>query len=190
MSLVEFENDRRAMYKTAAGKLLCMCQERADIMYSVKETARKILCPTESDEMNIKRITRYFTSVPNANYQIEIIKIPQSVNVHTDRDWASQPQPARIQASVLCNGKRNPLCMVTNTAVSEPELRRSGIGCPDNWNCRRHGDEHSLKELGREVTLVNHVNSQSAKALASMRGLGRMKHANAGIHVRARCRGE
>ena len=47
-----------------------------------------------------------------------------------------------------------------------------------------------LKELGREVTLVNHVDSQSVKALASMRGLARMKHANAEVHVRARCRGE
>ena len=33
-----------------------------------------------------------------------------------------------------------------------------------------------LKELGSEVTLVNHVDSQSAKAGASTRGLGRMKH--------------
>ena len=36
------------------GKLLHMCQERADIMYSVKETARMITCPTESDEVNVK----------------------------------------------------------------------------------------------------------------------------------------
>ena len=28
-------------------------------MYSVKEKARKITCPTESDEMNLKRIVRY-----------------------------------------------------------------------------------------------------------------------------------
>ena len=33
-----------------------------------------------------------------------------------------------------------------------------------------------LNELGYEVTLVNHVDSQSAKAWASKRGLGRMKH--------------
>ena len=42
------------MCRTAVGKLLYMCQERVDIMYSVKETARKITCPTESDEMNVK----------------------------------------------------------------------------------------------------------------------------------------
>ena len=50
-SLVELENEKRAVYKTAVGKMLYMCQERADIMCSVKETARKITCPTESDEM-------------------------------------------------------------------------------------------------------------------------------------------
>ena len=31
-SLLELENERRAMYRTAVGKLLYMCQERADIM--------------------------------------------------------------------------------------------------------------------------------------------------------------
>ena len=36
--------------------------------------------------------------------------------------------------------------------------------------------EHLLKELGYDVTLVNHVDSQSANALASKQGLGRMKH--------------
>ena len=36
--------------------------------------------------------------------------------------------------------------------------------------------KHLLKELGYEVTLVNHVDSQSANAWASKRGLGRMKH--------------
>ena len=35
-ALVELENERRAMYRTVVGKLSYMCQERADIMYSVK----------------------------------------------------------------------------------------------------------------------------------------------------------
>ena len=36
--------------------------------------------------------------------------------------------------------------------------------------------KHLLQELGHEVILMNHVDSQSAKALASKKGLGRMKH--------------
>ena len=36
--------------------------------------------------------------------------------------------------------------------------------------------EHLLHELGYEVILMHHVDNQSAKAWASKRGLGRMKH--------------
>ena len=36
--------------------------------------------------------------------------------------------------------------------------------------------KHLLQELGREVILTKHLDSQSAKAWASKRGLGRMKH--------------
>ena len=36
--------------------------------------------------------------------------------------------------------------------------------------------KHLLQELGHEVIFMNHVDSQSAKAWASKRGLGRMKH--------------
>ena len=52
-SLVELEGEKRAMCRTVVGKLLYMCQERADVMYSVKETARTFTCPTESDEINL-----------------------------------------------------------------------------------------------------------------------------------------
>ena len=77
-SLVELEGERRAMYKTVVGKLLCMCQERADVLYSVKETARKITCPTESDETNLKRIVRYLRGAPSAKSLIETIHLRSS----------------------------------------------------------------------------------------------------------------
>ena len=35
-------------------------------MYSVKETGEKTTCPTESDEMNLKRIVRYLKGAPSA----------------------------------------------------------------------------------------------------------------------------
>ena len=44
-SLFELESEKRPVDRTAVGKLFYLFQERADIMYSVKETTRKILCP-------------------------------------------------------------------------------------------------------------------------------------------------
>ena len=79
------------MYRTAVGKLLYLCQERADIKYTVKETARKIMCPTESDEMNVKRITRYLKGVPIAKCLIEINRFPPFVNVDRQRLGRTTP---------------------------------------------------------------------------------------------------
>ena len=87
-SLVELENEKRAVHRTAVGKLLYMCQKRANIMYSVKETARKIISPTERDEMNVKRIARCLKGVPNAKCLIDINTFPQFVSVYTDSGWA------------------------------------------------------------------------------------------------------
>ena len=86
--------------------------------------------------------------------------------------------------------KRDTFCIVKSTAVSELESAEAELyglttGISDGMVTK-----HLLKELGYEVALVNHVDSQSAKAWASKRGLGRMKHVSVEVHVRARLRGE
>ena len=87
-----------AVYRTAVGKLFYMCQERADIMYSVKETARKITCSTESDEMNVMRIARYLKGVQIAKCLIEINRFSPFLNVYTDSDWEDNTKRAKAQA--------------------------------------------------------------------------------------------
>ena len=176
-SFVELQGERRAMYRTVVGKLLYMCQERADVMYSVKETARKITCPIESDEMNLKGIVRYLKGAPNAKSLIENTTPSKFVNVFSDSDWARQATTckstsggvvqwgnatltawSRTQQTVSLNSAEAEFCALT-TGVAEGMVTK-----------------HLLQELGHEVILMNHVHSQSAKAWASKRGLGRMKH--------------
>ena len=65
-------------------------------MYSVKETARKITCPTESGEMNLKRIVRYLKGAPSAKSLIEITTFSKFVNVFADSDWAGQATTCKI----------------------------------------------------------------------------------------------
>ena len=89
-SLVELEKEKRAVYRTAVGKLQYMCLERADIRYSVKETARKTTCPTDSDQMNVKRIARHLMGVSNAKCLIDINTFPQFVTVYSDSDRGGQ----------------------------------------------------------------------------------------------------
>ena len=122
-SLVELEGERRAMYRTVVGKLLYMCQERADVMYSVKETARKITCPTESEEMNLKRIVRYLKGAPSAKSLIEIITPSKFVNVYTDSDWAKTSYNVQEHKWRGCAVRKcNTHSMVKNTANSKFEF--------------------------------------------------------------------
>ena len=72
--------------------------ERAEMLYMCQETARKILNPIESDEMNMKRIVCCMKRVPIARCQIEIDTFPESANVLMDSDWAGQPQTCRSRS--------------------------------------------------------------------------------------------
>ena len=176
-SLVELEGERRAMYRTVVGKLLYMCQERADIMYSVMETARKITCPTESDEMNLKRIVRYLKGVRSAKSLIEIASPPKFVNVYTDSDWAGQAATCKSTSGGVVQWGNATLTAWSRTqqtvslSSAEAEFFALTTGIPEGMVTK-----HLLQELGHKAIIMNHVDSQSAKAWASRRGLGRMKH--------------
>ena len=146
------------------------------IMISVKETARKITCPTERrDEREAHR------EVPERCSERKVLDRDQQIpsvreRVHRHRLRMTTPNVQEHKRWSYAVEYRDSLCLVKNTAVSKLEFCRSRIIRPDNWNFSRVVTKHLLKELGYEVALMNHVHSQSAKTWASTRGLGRMKH--------------
>ena len=159
-SLVELEGERRAVYRTVVGKLLYMCQQRADVMYSVKETARKITCPTESDEMNLKRIVRYLKGAPSGKSLIEIITPSKFVNVYTDSDWAGQATTCKSTSGGVVQWVNATLTAWSRTqqtvslSSAEAELYALTTGVAEGMVTK-----HLLQELGHEVILMNHVDS-------------------------------
>ena len=79
-------------------------------------------------------------------------------------------------------GKHDSFCLVKKTqSVSlisaEAEVHALTTGISEGMVTK-----HLLKELGYEVTLVNHVDIQSAKTWASKRGLGTDETCNAELH--------
>ena len=136
-------------------------------MYSV---ARKIMCPIESDEMNVKHIARYLKGVPIAMCLIEINRFPPFVNVYADSDWAGQHQMCKSNSGGVTQWKSRTLSAWSRTQQSvslssaEAEFYALTTGTSEGMVT-----QHLLKVLGYDVTLVNHVDSQSAKAWASKR---------------------
>ena len=133
--------------------------------------------PTESDEMNVKRIARCLKGVSIAKCLIEIDRFPPFVNVYADSDWAGQHQTCKSTSGGVTQWRSTTLFDWSRTQQSvklssaEAELYALTTGISEGMLTK-----HLLKELAYDVTPVNHVDSQSAKAWASKRGLGRMEH--------------
>ena len=167
-SLVELEGERRAVYRTVVGKLLYMCQERADVMYSAKETARKITCPTESDEMNLKRTVRYLKKrseckEPDRNHYTSEVR----ARVHRQR-------LGRPSNSVQKHKWRS--CAVVNATLTAWSRTQQTVSLSS-----AETELFALTTGVAEGMVTKHIcknwdMNQSAKAWASKRGLGRMKH--------------
>ena len=73
-------------------------------------------------------------------------------------------------------GKCNTHSMVKNTANSKFEFCRSRIYALTTGVAEGMVTKHLLQEFGHEVIIMNHVDSQSAKAWVSKREVGKMKH--------------
>ena len=166
-----------------------MCPERADIMYSVEETARKIMCTTEGDEMNVKRIARYLKGVPIAKCLIQINRFPPFVNVYTDSDWAGQNQTCKSTSggvtqwgsTTLPAWSRTPQSVRLSSADAELYALTTGIS-------EGIVTKHLLKELGYEVTLRNHVPISEGMGIQTR--FGADETCDAEVHDRASRRGE
>ena len=126
--------------------------------------------------MNVKRIVRYLKGARGAKILIESVP-PKFVNVYTDSDRAGQPMTRKSTSGGVVQWRNATLTAWSRTqqtvslSSAAAELYALTTGIAEGMVTK-----HLLQELGHEVTLMSHVDSQSAKAWASRRGLGRMKH--------------
>ena len=97
--------------------------------------------------------------------------------VHRQRLGRSTNDMQKAQVAELCSGRNATLTdwlraqKTVSLSSAEADLNTLTTGLAEGMVTK-----HLLQELGHEVTLMNHVGSESAKACASRQGLGRLKH--------------
>jgi hypothetical protein len=72
--------------------------ERPDIMYSVKECARKVSAPTDEDFVAVKRILKYLSGTKGAEMRFSCHQAGHTIDVITDARlgrWRGFPQHER-----------------------------------------------------------------------------------------------
>ena len=86
--------------------------------------------------------------------------------------------------------KCNTHSMVTNTANSELEFSWSRILCPDDWSCRRNGDETSLAGTRTRGDLREPCQQSVCEGMGIQTRFGTNETCHVEVHVCARRGGE
>lgn len=175
-------------YRMLAARLNCIAQDDPSIQYAAKEVCRKMAQPHVGDFQRIKKLVRFMKGIDFVKWEYrwqEEEEEAMFVTVNVDSDWVGCERTRRSTSGGVLAVGRHPLrCWsATQPTVAMSSAEAELISMTDGA-ARGLGFATMLHEMNIEATLkINlkpnveiHTDSVAAKAFASTRGLGKMRH--------------
>jgi hypothetical protein len=172
-------DEEAKVYRMLAARLNFMAQDNPAIQFAAKEVCRRMARPAEEDFKAIKRLVRYLIGIKEIKWEYPWQDACEAavVRVFADSDWAGCTESRRSTTGGLAMLGRHPVrtwaTAQTVVALSSAEAELYSLA---EAASRGLGFQSSLAEMGVNATLVVLTDSSAAKAFASTRGLGRMRH--------------
>ena len=167
-------------FRVLAARANYLAQDRVDVQYAAKEICREMARPTEIGWRKLKRLARYLLDYPRAILEFKKTKTEfgkDVLEVYSDSDWAGCIRTRRSTSGgvVMLNGTlvKSWSSTQATTAQSSGEaefyavVRAAAEGL---------GIKAIMEDMGYEVEVRVHVDSSSAKSMASRTGLGKVRH--------------
>ena len=174
----ELEGVERRRFREKAARLNYLGQDRSDIQYATKEVCTGMAKPTERGMMKIKRIARYLVEAEKIVWRMGEMRNDEEliIEVWVDSDWAKGCDRKSTSGGVMTVGgvavKHWSRTQRTRAlSVGEAEYAAMVSGCAEGL-----GLQALMKDLGWEAKVVVKTDSTTAKAVASRRGLGKLRH--------------
>eukprot|EP00974_Lingulodinium_polyedra_P121539 11179382-Lingulodinium_polyedra.AAC.1 len=179
MESQELDREEIKAYRKLAARLNFMAQDNPVIQYAAKEACRGMAKPTSGDFARVKKLVRFIVGIVTVEWEYPWQEEWEALNlkVFTDSDWAGCLKTRRSTSGGLAMVGRHPVKTwsatqsVVATSSAEAELYSAAEGAS-----RGLGVQTMLREMGVNAVLLVSTDSSSAKAFASTRGLGRMRH--------------
>ncbi len=166
------EGSAATLYRSLTMRLSYLAQDRPDIQFSCKKTAKGMSSPTESDWQKLKRLGRYLTGklgvVLNFDYQNKLTFLDSRVD--TDHSGCLKIHKS-TNGGTLTFGKHCLKTWSTTQAVialSSGEAQYYGVV---KGGSVLLGAVTMAKDLGVDLKGRIHTDSSAAKGIASRRGL-------------------
>ena len=166
-------------FRSKGARLNYLGQDRSDIQYAVKEICQGMSKPTVEGRTKIKRAVRYLVGAKRLVWKYtekEDDAEDVLVDVFVDTDWASRWQRKSTSGGMMTvDGVGVKHWSRTQKAralsVGEAEYYAMVTGCAQGLGLQALADDLWWKVMVRIWT-----DSSAAKAVASRRGLGKLRH--------------
>ena len=172
------------LYRSGTMRLAYVGQDRPDLSEAVKQLTTRMASPRSSDLVDLKRVVRYVRYRPRAELRFLRRAVGNSevfLDLFVDSDWAGCLATRRSTTGLIA--------MLGDHCIKHASLLQSQIGLSSGEAefyalCRGAatglGLVSYLKDLGIHAMLRCHSDSSAARAVASRRGLGKLRH----VHTR------
>ena len=177
MKTVKLDGDGRRKFREEAARLNYLGQDRSDIQYAVKEVCAGMAEPSEDGRRRLKRIARYLVEAEKVVWKMgELEDGKLVIEVWVDSDWAKGGERKSTSGGIMTVGgvavKHWSRSQRTRAlSVGEAEYAAMVTGAAEGL-----GMQALMQDLGWETEVVIKTDSSTAKAVASRRGLGKLRH--------------
>ena len=174
---VSLDNSRGTKYRRAAAILNYIAQDRPDLQFAAKECSRKMSCPNELDERNLKRVLRYLRLCPRLPYRYVWQRMPSRCVTHSDSDWAGCTRTRRSTSGGVCSLGLHTIKTWSRTqatvSLSSAEAELGSL-------VKASTETLGLIALAADADVLIggavHTDSSAARAIALRKGCGKVKH--------------
>lgn len=176
---VELNSADATLFRQVAARANYLALDRPDIQFTVKEVCGHMAAPTQGGVRKLKHLARYLPKFPEVElhypwlYDEEV----ETVDVYTDSDWAGCRATRKSTSGgvVMIGGgiiktwskTQGPVALSSGEAEYYSMVKGAVEGI---------GLQTLARDLGWSSGLRLFVDSSAAKAIASRKGLGKVRH--------------
>ena len=167
-------------YRSLVGTALYVGQDRPETQYATKEAARLMFGPTRAAKCMLKRLCKYYSEAPLLRWSLPHQEMPCETRAVTDANWAGELEGPRstscgwiyfgdhlletyssTQQIVALSTAESEYISITKGAVHALEVRSAMV------------------EFGMTFNVVCETDAWAGRAMATRRGVGRVRHLDA-----------
>ncbi len=170
-------NREATQYRAISARLNYLAQDRPDLLYAVKEVARRMSTPTHGDWTLMKRVGRYLIGAPRAIQSFPWQQLQTSIDTFVDSDWAGCKSSCRsTSGGVTKIGWHTVKAWSTTQATVAMSSAEAELYALTKGAANTLGFIGLLRDLGQEVDATVHTDAIATLGIVQRQGLGKLRH--------------